>query len=213
VADETSEGAADATAETPTEPTTAVAPADIDATSAAAAGAPPSGLRRGVTVPAWLLGVLALIVVGLLGFGIGRWTAPDDTDPQARGLFPGETDDGGPQFEPQFPIPLPGEVAVLGVGVEDSSDPDGAEVVEVSAGSPADDAGLETGDVVTAVDGDDVGSAAELAQTVRSHEPGDEITVTYQRDGDEVDAEVTLASAESLRSGNDDGDNANAALN
>jgi membrane-associated protease RseP (regulator of RpoE activity) len=212
VADETSEGAADTTAETPTEPTTATEP-DAEATTAATSGAPPSGLRRGVTVPAWLLGVLALVFVGLLGFGIGRWTAPDDNESQARGLFPGETEDGGPQFEPQFPIPLPGNTAVIGVSVEDSSDPDGAAVVEVSAGSPAADAGLETGDVVTAVDGDDVGSAAELAQTVRSHEPGDEITVTYERDGDTHDTDVTLVSAESLQRGGDDGNNANAALN
>lgn len=213
MADETSEGAGDSTAEAPTEPTTAAEPPDAAAPTATAAGAPPSGLRRGVTVPAWLLGVLALVVVGLLGFGIGRWTAPDDNDPQARGSLPGETDDGGPQFEPQFPIPLPGNTAVIGVSVEDSSDPDGAAVVEVSAGSPADEAGLETGDVVTAVDGDDVGSAAELAQTVRSYEPGDEITVTYERDGESDDADVTLVSAQNLESGRNDSGNASAALN
>jgi S1-C subfamily serine protease len=212
VPEETSEDPADTTAETPTEPTTAAEPSGADAATAATSGTPSSGLRRGVTVPAWLLGALALVAVGLLGFGIGRWTAPDD-EPQAGGSVPGETDDGGQRFEPQFPIPLPGNGAVLGVSVEDSSDPDGAAVVEVSAGSPAADAGLETGDVVTAVDGDEVASAADLAQTVRSHEPGDEITVTYERDGDEDDTDVTLVSAESLRSGDDDGNNANAALN
>jgi putative serine protease PepD len=86
-----------------------------------------------------------------------------------------------------------GEVqhAYLGVRIADAED-GGAVVGAVDDGSPAADAGLELGDVVTEVDGTPIRDAAALTAAVRSHRPDDTVTVTYRRDGDERTTEVTL---------------------
>jgi putative serine protease PepD len=83
------------------------------------------------------------------------------------------------------------EHAYLGVATEDV-DADGAGIAEVRTGTPADEAGLEAGDVVTAVDGEEVGSADELRQAIDSHEPGDEVELTLERDGETQSVTVTL---------------------
>jgi putative serine protease PepD len=72
----------------------------------------------------------------------------------------------------------------------------GAEVVLVQAGSPAAEAGLEVGDVVTAVNDRAVTSSTELTAAVRSAEPGDEVTLTVRRGSDTRTIDVTLGSAE-----------------
>ncbi len=54
----------------------------------------------------------------------------------------------------------------------------GALVVAVSPGSPAADAGLQPGDVVTAVSGTAVPGADELGRAVNQHRPGERLTVT-----------------------------------
>ena len=72
---------------------------------------------------------------------------------------------------------------------------EGAVVVEVLPGSAADEAGLQRGDIITAVDGDPVGSVVELAGRVRTHRPGDEIELTVVRDGREQRLTATLDAA------------------
>ena len=63
----------------------------------------------------------------------------------------------------------------LGVKLTDSSDPAGAKVGEVASGSPADSAGLKTGDVVTAADGAAVTSADQLVAVLAGHAAGDKV--------------------------------------
>jgi putative serine protease PepD len=91
--------------------------------------------------------------------------------------------------------------ARLGIGVEDATltstavqITDGAVVGEVTDGSSADAAGLESGDVITRVDEQEVTSANSLIATIRSYRPGDEVTVTFQRDGEEQTTTATLES-------------------
>ena len=60
-------------------------------------------------------------------------------------------------------------------------------------GSPAADAGLLPGDVVTAVDGKDVSAPAELVDCIRGHKPGDNLRIVYYRSGKKRTAEVKLA--------------------
>ena len=55
----------------------------------------------------------------------------------------------------------------LGVKLSDSSDPAGAKVGEVASGSPADSAGLQAGDVVTAADGSAVTSVRPAGRGAR----------------------------------------------
>ena len=69
----------------------------------------------------------------------------------------------------------------------------GAEVTAVSAGGPAAAAGLADGDIVLSVDGVEITGAEELGEAVRTHEPGDVVTVTYVRDGATGTVDVTLA--------------------
>jgi S1-C subfamily serine protease len=69
---------------------------------------------------------------------------------------------------------------------------DGALVVAVVPGSGADEAGLERGDIVTAIGGEPITSMSELAATVRGEQVGAEVAVTVVRDGEELQFEVTL---------------------
>lgn len=69
----------------------------------------------------------------------------------------------------------------------------GAVIVAVEPGSPADEAGLREGDIVTAVDDEVVEDAAALTTVVRSHAPGDEVSVTVDRDGEAQTFTLTLA--------------------
>ncbi len=70
----------------------------------------------------------------------------------------------------------------------------GAYVAEVVSGSGAANAGLEQGDIITKIDDQSVSSATELVIAVRSHNPGDTVTVTFNRQGSEQTAEVVLGS-------------------
>ncbi|HEX9505944.1 MAG TPA: PDZ domain-containing protein [Acidimicrobiia bacterium] len=88
--------------------------------------------------------------------------------------------------------------AFLGIAAEAApSGQSGVRVASVADSSPAADAGLKTGDVVTAVDGTKVSTPVELVAAVRSHQPGDQITVTYTRDGQSTDVKVRLADSRS----------------
>ena len=69
-----------------------------------------------------------------------------------------------------------------------------AGVAEISSGSAAEKAGLRVGDVITRVGDRTVDGADALIAAIRSHRPGDEVTLTYLRDGQESTAQVTLGS-------------------
>jgi putative serine protease PepD len=84
------------------------------------------------------------------------------------------------------------EHAYLGVSTDDTENGDGAHIAEVRAGTPAERAGLESGDVVTAIDGDEVTSADELRRSIDAQKPGDEVELTVQRDGETETVTVTL---------------------
>jgi putative serine protease PepD len=82
----------------------------------------------------------------------------------------------------------------LGISLEDRNDGgQGALVTRVTAGSPADDAGIEAGDVVVAVDDAATDGRAGVIAAIRDHEPGDEVDVVVVRDGEEQTFQVELA--------------------
>jgi putative serine protease PepD len=69
---------------------------------------------------------------------------------------------------------------------------EGAFVINVAPGSGADAAGIEQGDVILEVDGEEITSNERLGEIVRDHEPGDSIEILIERGGEEqtVTAEV-----------------------
>jgi serine protease Do len=70
---------------------------------------------------------------------------------------------------------------------------EGAIVDQVMPGTPAAEAGLKSGDVITKLDGKDVHDASDLSLRVASFKPGAKVEMTYMRDGVEKTVEVTLA--------------------
>lgn len=80
--------------------------------------------------------------------------------------------------------------AWLGVSIIDGDE--GVTVMEVTPDSPADEAGLREGDVITAVDGEPIESAQALVDLIATYAPGDEITVTAEFRGRSTDYTVTL---------------------
>jgi putative serine protease PepD len=84
---------------------------------------------------------------------------------------------------------------VIGAKVQTGQrDGSGAEIDEVVEDTPAEDAGLEKGDVVVAIEGQKVTDGISLIVSIRSHQPGETLTFTVVRDGDEQDIDVTLDS-------------------
>jgi S1-C subfamily serine protease len=66
-------------------------------------------------------------------------------------------------------------------------------IVEVMPGGPAEQAGLQEGDLVIAVDGQTVGLEKDLADLIAEYEPGDTVTLDIERPGEEPRAkEVTV---------------------
>jgi S1-C subfamily serine protease len=91
--------------------------------------------------------------------------------------------------------------ALLGVTTQPNTDGDaGAVVVSVQAGSAADEAGIEEGDVITDLDGDTVGGPEDLAALIAGHQPGDKVTVKFERDGDSETLDVTLGAHDETNS-------------
>jgi putative serine protease PepD len=93
--------------------------------------------------------------------------------------------------------------AVLGVRLDPSYTGTGARIEgtagqpAVSSGSPAAGAGLQAGDIITAVDGSIITSAEDLVVAVHSRVPGQTISVTYRRGSTSRTVSVKLASARS----------------
>jgi S1-C subfamily serine protease len=83
----------------------------------------------------------------------------------------------------------PGQpVAYMGIGAEDAADPavqfqfnlpveEGAVIMNVVPGGPADLAGIEVGDVIVGFAGRDIATAEELGDAIRSHRPGERVEV------------------------------------
>ncbi len=84
------------------------------------------------------------------------------------------------------------EYPIIGAQVSVATGYDGARVEGVSAGSPADTAGIHTGDVVTEVNGQPVHDGIELIVEIRSFEPGRTITLSVQRNGKTSPVDIKL---------------------
>lgn len=75
------------------------------------------------------------------------------------------------------------------LGLEDAK---GAIVAEVQDGSPAEDAGLKSGDTILSVDGKGIKGPRELSKVIAAYSPDTKVDVTVWRGGEKKDIEVKL---------------------
>lgn len=73
----------------------------------------------------------------------------------------------------------------------------GTVIASVVSGSPADEAGIQQYDVITAIDGEEVTSSSDLKSMLYDKSVGDSVTITYYRDGEEQTATVNLTMSSS----------------
>ena len=69
---------------------------------------------------------------------------------------------------------------------------DGVYVSEILPGGAAEDAGIEVGDVIVAVDGSKVKNMAQMQEMFTKHQPGDKVELTVVRNKKEKKVDVTL---------------------
>ncbi|MBV9485028.1 MAG: PDZ domain-containing protein, partial [Frankiaceae bacterium] len=93
---------------------------------------------------------------------------------------------------------------LLGVSLADetaSNGVDRAVVHSVTPGGPADKAGIKEGDVITAIDGAQTEGADAVIAAIRSHQPGQRVSVTYERSGGSHTVTATLVAASTSKQG------------
>jgi putative serine protease PepD len=78
------------------------------------------------------------------------------------------------------------------LGVTTAPHREGAEIQEVTPDSPAESAGLIPGDIITGIDGRPVRDPDDVADAINGLEPGDDIEVEADRDGEQRSFDVEL---------------------
>lgn len=81
---------------------------------------------------------------------------------------------------------------VIGANVRGTTKLDGATVESISPGAPAADAKLKVGDVIRKVDGKPVTGSIDLVVAIRSHVPGEKVTLLVERGGRTFQVKVAL---------------------
>lgn len=102
--------------------------------------------------------------------------------------------DATPEATPEVSTEVAQPVAAyLGVQIENTTD--GVQVVDVEAGSPADEAGIQAGDTLARIGDDVVTTVREARDLVRALSVDETVSVVVLRDGEEVTLEVTPVEA------------------
>jgi hypothetical protein len=158
-------------------------------------------LKKWYVIAGITLGGLAACVLLLVAGGVAGYAAAQRE--WVIGL-PGPWQDFGPQrplredapgLRPQVPQPWQTPPELMPQPF--SGRLGGTLIVEVESGGPADQGGIETGDIVIAVNNRALDEDQNLSEVVLSHEPGDDIMLTIVRPGDDkevMELEVTLGS-------------------
>jgi serine protease Do len=87
--------------------------------------------------------------------------------------------------------------AMLGVTTE--GDDKGAEILSITDESAAEKAGLKKGDIITKIDDRKIESSDDVTEAIRSHKPGDKVSITYLRGGKEQKASAELTKWKGVR--------------
>ena len=148
----------------------------------------------GIFIPKWVglvaAAIVAALIFGGIGYAIGD-SSDSGTDAEREQRVPERQRQRRPAAArwrpvPRWPAPerererrdgngngngnggtTASNAGFLGVGVQTSTDPKGVEITDVADGSPAAKAGLQDGDVITAIDGNDVTSRRRCARPSR----------------------------------------------
>lgn len=147
-----------------------------------------------------LIGINTAILSGSggnqgIGFAIPINMAKDimgqlrDTGKVSRGYMGAEIQDLTPELAKAFNL----------------SSTNGVAVTKVEPDSPAEQAGLQTGDVVVSVNGTAVKTVNELRLRISGTKPGETVKLSVQRDGKPLTLAVTLKQLPSQRGGEESG--------
>ena len=68
----------------------------------------------------------------------------------------------------------------------------GLRITGVREGSPAEEGGLRGGDIVVEFAGVEIGDIYAYTYALRDHEPGDEVVIVVERDGERLSLTVVL---------------------
>jgi S1-C subfamily serine protease len=80
----------------------------------------------------------------------------------------------------------------LGVQIKKNENANGVFVSDVIKESPAEMAKIQTGDIITKLDGKEVNELPAFVMAIREHKVGDKVTLTIERSGKEMEIKVTL---------------------
>ncbi len=85
-----------------------------------------------------------------------------------------------------------GKVSRPYIGIEGQGFTGGQGVISVVAGGPADEAGLQAGDVITGIEGQEIDENHPFLNMLFEYEPGETVELTVDRNDDRMTVEVTL---------------------
>ncbi|MBI4785736.1 MAG: PDZ domain-containing protein [Chloroflexi bacterium] len=137
--------------------------------------------------------VLGMVSGGITGFLIGQNTqpavsqsAPFFQQPNLPNLAPGQRG-----IPPQSQNPTPGPRGLPPI----QNIQNGVIVSVVEPNSPAQKAGLQAGDIITAVDSANVDQSHPLGDLIQAHKPGDKVTLSVMRGSQSLTLNVELGQA------------------
>lgn len=140
-------------------------------------------------------GLVASLVAGAVAGGIAGYLVGRD---QARKAAQAEVEAAlsllgdlgrmpqGQRPQPEEPLPPTSPPATMLAG--------GALLLEVTPDSPADKAGLQRGDIILAVDDQELAQEQDLAQVIGQRRPGDTVSLRVFRMGEDLTLDATLGS-------------------
>lgn len=136
-----------------------------------------------------LLSLLAGAVAGgIAGYLVGRQQARAAVEAEIESALSSLRKEGmllqEPRPQPETPMPFVSPPGLLRQGA--------ALLLEVTPDSPADEAGLQPGDMILSVDDEDLTPEQDLAQLIGQFQPGDTVALRVLRMGEERTVDVTL---------------------
>jgi serine protease Do len=92
---------------------------------------------------------------------------------------------------------VPGNGAAIGIRMDErppAGAAKGVHIIGIAADSPAAEAGLEEGDIITEIGGETALDYRQVHEVIRQRQPGDVLELRYRREGKTATARVRLAS-------------------